>query len=163
MARDTVRMATDTWSYASICFMTHHLCSGGMNPIPTRRLSPTCARSNFSTSASLHRLGTGLYAALNVPTVCAHSPGRGDCASAAPAPPPSLPRILPRSARWARPASPSSICPSRSRRGTGRTRAAAPRTCRARRASAKVERRRSLSSVPRFRLWSTADQIRQQS
>lgn len=53
-----------------------------MNPIPPRPLpllDSTCSRSIFNTSLSFHRAGTGRYAGLKVPTVCAHSPGRGDC------------------------------------------------------------------------------------
>jgi hypothetical protein len=41
---------------------------------PVALLSRTCSLSNRNTSESLHRVGTGRYAALNAPTVCAHSP-----------------------------------------------------------------------------------------
>lgn len=50
-----------------------------MNPIPlpsppSTLLSFTCSLSNPKISLSAHLAGTGLYAGLKFPTVCAHSP-----------------------------------------------------------------------------------------
>lgn len=66
--------------------------SEGINAIPPLSFDRafTCSRSNSSTSLSRHRAGTGRYAGLKVPMVCAHSPvsacvryGSADAAAAA--------------------------------------------------------------------------------
>ena len=75
--------------------------SGGMNaipPLPAVARALTCARSCSRTSLSLQRAGTGRYAGLKVPTVCAHSPapglmyGSAEAAAAAAAPASADPR-----------------------------------------------------------------------
>lgn len=53
-----------------------------MNPMPPPSWPPmlrrlTCSRRRPRTSLSCQRLGTGRYAGLKVPTVCAHSPSPG--------------------------------------------------------------------------------------
>lgn len=45
--------------------------------IPPADLSITCLLNLAKISLFLHRVGTGRYAGLNVPTVCAHSPVPG--------------------------------------------------------------------------------------
>lgn len=46
-------------------------------PFPAAARALTCSLSCVRTALSFHRAGTGRYAGLKVPMVCAHSPDRG--------------------------------------------------------------------------------------